>query len=217
MKRVIYVAGVNRKHLADAVDGCPYWLLSATLLRKYPSWLDNRLRNRKVIWDPGTFSQDAISYQGYLTFIDRYVKSGMPYLQYDEIRNPETTAFYLRDMRKRGYNPIPVFQPGGDESILQNELFVAIGALVGMDESTRMKYLDEILLDHKATAHVHFLGMRQHRWFKPYKQAISGDNTTWIPRSEANRRKTIEEWMKEYGEQWIPYEPKKEIQIVMGF
>lgn len=216
MKRIIYVAGVNRKHLAEQASSIPYWLLSATLLRKYPSWIEPYMRNREVIWDPGTFTDDCISYQGYRSYIDRNVKSKQQYLQYDEIGNPEATEWYLKDMRRRGYSPIPILQPGGNEQMLYTEKLVFIGGLVPMDELNRMQYLDKILIP-GLKAKVHLLGMMKHEWFSPYLSAVQGDNTSWIPRSEWNRRKTVEEWMKEYGEQWIPYSPREMVQMDMAF
>lgn len=215
MKRIIYVAGVNRKHLAEAADSVPYWLLSATLLRNYPSWLAMRLKGRKVRWDPGTFSEDAICYTKYRSMIDRYFRSADDYLQYDEIGDEEATTWYLKDMRRRGYKPIPVLQ-GQAFHLLRQEPLVAIGGLVRMEDQQRRKYLDEIFYDHKPLSKIHLLGMMKHEWFAPYEQALDGDNTSWIPRSEWNRRKTIPEWMKEYGEQWIPHKPRDFVQMAMG-
>lgn len=80
-----------------------------------------------------------------------------------------------------------------------------------MPESDRIRYLDG-LLEHPIRAKVHLLGMMAHKWFTPYSSVIQGDNTSWIPRSEWNRRKTVTEWMKEYGEQWIPHTPRKHYQ-----
>lgn len=216
MQRIIYVAGVNRKHLAEQASVCPYWLLSASLLRKYPSWIEPYMRNRTVIWDPGTFSEDCISYQGYRQYIDRHVKSKHTYMQYDEIGDHEATDWYLHDMRKRGYRPIPILQPGGDLEMLKNEALVFIGGLVRMQPEDRARYLDQILTPDKS-AKVHLLGMMQHEWFSPYSAAVQGDNTSWIPRSEWNRRKTVSEWMKEYGEQWVPHKPNRVIQLAMSF
>jgi hypothetical protein len=214
VKRIIYVAGVNRKHLAEQANSVPYWLLSATLLRKYPSWLESYMRNRTVIWDPGTFTEDCISYQGYRAYLDRHAKSKHMYMQYDEIGNPEATEWYLNDMRRRGYEPIPILQPGGDKGLLQNERMVFIGGTVPMSDGERMRYLDD-LLGPGITAKVHLLGMMKPEWFAPYQAAVQGDNTSWIPRSEWNRRKSIEEWMQEYGEQWIPHVPRNHIQMAL--
>ncbi|AGN33768.1 hypothetical protein PANG_00049 [Paenibacillus phage PG1] len=214
MKRIIYVAGVNRKHLAEQANSVPYWLLSATLLRKYPSWLESYMRNRTVIWDPGTFTEDCISYQGYRAYLDRHAKSKHMYMQYDEIGNPEATEWYLNDMRRRGYEPIPILQPGGDKGLLQNERMVFIGGTVPMSDGERMRYLDD-LLGPGITAKVHLLGMMKPEWFAPYQAAVQGDNTSWIPRSEWNRRKSIDEWMQEYGKQWIPHVPRNHIQMAL--
>ncbi|KKC49570.1 hypothetical protein VE23_25085 [Paenibacillus sp. D9] len=216
MQRIIYVAGVNRKHLAEHADGVPFWLLSATLLRKYPSWLDGRLKGRKVRWDPGTFSEDAISYPRYRSYIDRYVRSSDDYLQYDEIGDAEATAWYLQDMRRRGYAPIPVMQ-GNMHYLLRTEPLVAVGGLVRMSKDARRRYLDELFYDHRPASQIHLLGMLNPEWFAPYEQARYGDNTSWIPRDEWNRRKTIEAWLKEYGDQWIEFIPRELVQMAMGF
>ncbi|KPV60745.1 hypothetical protein QJ48_04275 [Paenibacillus sp. A3] len=215
MKRIIYVAGVNRKHLAAAASSIPYWLLSATLLRKYPTWLAQHMPNRTVLWDPGTFSEDAISYQGYRDYLDRYARSKDQYFQYDEIGDSEATAWYLKDMRKRGYEPIPILQ-GDAFHLLHTERMIGIGGLVRMRDDERRRYLDEIFYDHRPTARVHMLGMIRHEWFAPYEAAVQGDNTSWIPRADWNRRKSVEQWLKEYGEQWIPFVPREFMQGAIG-
>ncbi|MBU5356118.1 hypothetical protein KQI74_28095 [Paenibacillus barcinonensis] len=214
MKRTIYVAGVNRKHLAEQASSVPYWLLSATLLRKYPSWLDPYMRNRSVIWDPGTFSEDCISYHGYRSYLDRYAKSKHMYMQYDEIGDPEATAWYLQDMRRRGYEPVPILQPGGDTGLLQRDGLVFIGGTVRMRDDERMRYLDSLLLQ-PIKARVHLLGMMRPEWFAPYNSAVQGDNTSWIPRDAWNRRKTVSEWMKEYGSQWVAHKPREVVQMAL--
>jgi hypothetical protein len=211
VKRIIYVAGINRKHLAAHMDKIPYWLLSATLLRKYPAWIDLYMRNRSVIWDPGTFSEDCISYQGYRSYIDRNVKSKQLYMQYDEIGNPEVTEWYLKDMRKRGYNPIPILQPNGNESMLKTERLVCIGGLVPMQPTQRVNYLDRILTN-EVKAKVHLLGMIKHQWFSPYLNAVQGDNTTWVRGAAYKNNPDI---IKNYGEQWVPHKVNKILQLAL--
>jgi hypothetical protein len=197
------MAGVNRKHLAAQADRCPYWLLSVTLLRKYPNWLSNYLTNRIIMWDPGTFSDDSVSYKYYLNYLDRYARSKDEFLQYDEIGDHEATSFYLKDMRRRGYKPIPILQPNGDLTLLK-EKRIAIGGLVLMSKTNRKQYLNN-LLNKNVTANVHLLGMIGEKWFAPFNCSITGDSTTWIPRAEWNRKKSIDEWLMLYGEQWIPF------------
>lgn len=212
MQRLIYVAGVNRKHLAAAAQSVPAWLLSSTLLRKYPGWVEQYMtRHRAVRWDPGTFSEDAISYRGYRDYIHRHAKPWHDYLQYDEIGDAEATAWYLQDMRRRGMNPIPILQ-GNAFHLLQTEQHIAIGGLVRMPDVARANYLDEVFYQHKPACRIHLLGMMQHKWFAPYK-AVEGDNTSWIPRDEWNRRKSIDEWLIEYGEQWVQYQPREMYQM----
>jgi len=211
MNRTIYVAGVNRKHIAAAADRVPYWLLSATLLRKYPAWLSGYLSRRKVLWDPGTFSADAMAYHRYRDYLDRFARSEDEYLQYDEIGDAEATGWYLKDMRRRGYKPIPIYQPGASIELLQEQR-LALGGLVPMKSEARRHYLDELLYNGPVTARLHLLGMWRREWFEPYAHVISGDSTTWLPRGEYNRRKTQAEWLEGYGEQWIPFQPRSVIQ-----
>lgn len=168
-------------------------------------------RHRAVRWDPGTFSEDAISYRGYRDYIHRHAKPWHDYLQYDEIGDAEATAWYLQDMRRRGMNPIPILQ-GNAFHLLQTEQHIAIGGLVRMPDVARANYLDEVFYQHKPACRIHLLGMMQHKWFAPYK-AVEGDNTSWIPRDEWNRRKSIDEWLIEYGEQWVQYQPREMYQM----
>lgn len=127
INRLIYLAGVNRKHLAVAAEEVPAWLLSVTLLRKYPSWLESYLtKHRSVRWDPGTFSHDPVSYGTYRDYLYNHAKPHHTYLQYDEIGDPEATAYYLQDMRKRGMKPIPILQ-GNAFHLLQQEPHLAKG------------------------------------------------------------------------------------------
>ena len=124
-------------------------------------------------------------------------------MQYDEIGDHEATSFYLKDMRRRGYKPIPILQPNGDLTLLK-EKRIAIGGLVSMSKTNRKQYLNN-LLKKNVTANVHLLGMIGEKWFAPFNCSITGDSTTWIPRAEWNRKKSIDEWLMLYGEQWIPF------------
>ncbi|PWK03949.1 hypothetical protein [Tumebacillus permanentifrigoris] len=218
MKRTIYVAGVNRKHLAAAASSCRFWLLSVTLIRKrggeIPDWLRpyHADPERRFRFDPGTFSEGPVSYQTYRLFLDRWCRPQDDYLQYDEIGDPEATAWYLKDMRRRGYDPIPVLQPGGD-TILLREPKVAIGGLLSLREEVRMLYLDRLLHGpNKPAGEVQLLGIGKQDWYERYDVATSGDCTSWIPRSEWNRRKSIEQWMEHFGEVEIPHAPLMTLQ-----
>lgn len=57
MKRLIYMAVINRKHLAAAAQGVPYWLLSATLLRKYPDWIEPYMTKKEQCYGTLEHSQ----------------------------------------------------------------------------------------------------------------------------------------------------------------
>ena len=215
MKRTLYLAGVNTRPLAGAADPVRWWLLSFTLLRRkgnrIPDWILPLIAERRVIWDPGTFAERAVSYLDYRRFLASIAHRGDPYLQYDEIGDPEATAWYLRDMRRRGFTPIPILQPGGDPDLLGEER-MAIGGLVPMPREHRQRYLDDLFYGQpRRIGRVHLLGIVAREWFERYP-ALSGDSTTWIPRGPFNRSRTIPEWLGDYGEQEIPWRPPAEIQ-----
>ncbi len=217
MRRTFYLAGVNRKGLAAAASPVEYWLLSFTLLRRQanglPEWLHPYLTGRQVVWDPGTYADRAVSYLDYRRFLDSIRGRGDPYLQYDEVGDADATGWYLRDMRRRGYEPIPVLQPGGDVRLLE-EPRVAIGGLVPMPPHQRQAYLDELFYGDgrmQPVGQVHLLGIVARQWFMRYP-ARSGDATTWLPRSEWNRSRSIAEWLSAFGEQDVPFRPPGEIQ-----
>ena len=206
MMRTIYAAGINGGRRAAEAAVCPYWLLSVTLLRrKIPPWLSVHLPGLTILWDPGTFMAGAVSYRDYRRFLEQHEPWCRDYLQYDEPGDPVATAWYLGDMRRRGFHPIPVLQPGGDLSLL-DEPQVAIGGLVPMSRLARIAYLDALFYPKgypRRVGHVHLLGMSQAFWFLRYP-AASGDSTTWIPRAPYNRRKTVAQWLAEYGRRPIP-------------
>lgn len=209
MRRIIYAAGVNTKRLAETASQCPYWLLSVSLLPKKgpPAWLEPYL-GRNVLWDPGTFSVDARTYPHYREWLSRYVRPHHRYLSYDEIGgDPDLNMAYLQDLRRRGFNPIPVYHPGMPKSVLSAPR-VAVGSLVGMQaDEVRQRHLDGLFYGEvnafRPDAEVHLLGMGKDSWFERYP-ATSGDSTTWIPRFPWNRETTTDEWMRRYGVQEIP-------------
>lgn len=213
MRRTIYVAGINTWTRLPALSVCNYWLLSVTQVRTragIPKQLQPYLPGRKIIWDPGTFSDNAISYLNYRRFIEDHVRPEHDYLQYDEIGDPEATAWYLADMRRRGFNPIPILQPGGSEALF-DEPRLAIGGIARKSWSWKMRfdYLDKLFYPPtgpRKVNWVHLLGMGRREVFERYP-AASGDATTWIPRQKPHRRKSIAEWMEQYGEQDIPLNP----------
>ena len=123
MMRTLYVAGVNTRPLAASANACDSWLLSYTLLARVADWIAPWMRPylepRRIIWDPGTFSNHAATYAQYLAFLDAIGRDTGTYLQYDVVGDARQTAHYLEDMRNRGYDPVPILQPGGDAIILQ--------------------------------------------------------------------------------------------------
>lgn len=215
LKRIIYVAGVNNWNRLQELSVCPYWLLSVTLIRRKNGGVSPKLLpyfNRiNILFDPGTFSYDSVSYLNYRRFLEEYAQPHHQYLQYDEIGDPEATAWYLQDMRRRGFNPIPILTPGGDPSMLSLPV-VAVGGVAKMSRKQRFEYLDSLFYPNgvlRKTYRVHLLGLGHEDYFRRYP-ATSGDSTTWIPRQEPHRRKSIAEWMKSYGEQYIPFEGIRE-------
>lgn len=169
------------------------------------SWIEPYLHGRQVMFDPGTFSRGAVSYLDYRRFIEDYQPS--LYLQYDEIGDPEATAWYLSDMRRRDFAPIPIMQPGADPTMLDTEPKLALGGLAVMSKPKRQEYLDSLFYPNgelRKVGWVHLLGISPEQWFERYP-ASSGDSTTWLPRNKWNRHKSLDEWVQWYGERDIPF------------
>ncbi|MDN4090876.1 hypothetical protein [Paenibacillus polymyxa] len=142
-------------------------------------------------------------YQSYLSYIDAHVLSQHSYLQYDDFRDPNATTWYLKDMRQRGYNPLPILQPGGNNMLLHTEDIVFMSGLLQMDDMERSVYLDKHLMV-GIRAKVHLLGIKDTHWFAPYAAAIQGDHSFRGDHSFWRHRR---ERSVEFGEQWIPYSP----------
>ncbi|MGG1673993.1 hypothetical protein ACIFOE_25870 [Paenibacillus sp. NRS-1783] len=203
MKRTMYVSGLTTKSLAQQAQVIPYWLLSVAQLRSYPEWLDPYVCKRTVIWSPGTESERP-DYLGYLSYIDEHVMGQHTYLQYDDFRDPNATTWYLKDMRRRGYNPLPVLQPGGNSMLLHTEDLVFLSGLLEMDDMERSAYLDKHLMV-GIRAKVHLQGIKDANWFAPYAAAIQGDHG--LTDNHSFWRLHRSERSGEFGEQWIPYSP----------
>lgn len=74
-----------------------------------------------------------------------------------------------------------------------------------MSSDSRRLYLDQLFgSGDRPTGRLHLLGMWRAEWFERYP-VTSGDSTTWIPRGPYNRQRTVEEWLREFGQQHIPY------------
>ncbi|QDA30237.1 hypothetical protein [Paenibacillus polymyxa] len=203
MKRTIYVSGLTTKSLAHQARVIPYWLLRVSELRRYPEWLDPYVTNRSVMWSAGS-GIDRPDYMGYLSYIDKHIIGRHAYLQYDDFRDPNATTWYLKDMRRRGYNPLPILQPGGNSMLLHSEDLVFLSGLLQMDDMERSDYLDKHLMV-GIRAKVHLLGIKDAPWFAPYAAAIQGDHS--LRETHGFWRQRCTERSDEFGEQWIPYSP----------
>lgn len=204
MKRTIYVSGINTKSQAHQAQVIPFWLLSVAEMRTYPKWLDLYVTNRSVVWSAGGAEIERPDYWSYLSYIDEHVMGHHAYLQYDDFCNADATTWYLKDMRRRGYKPIPILQPGGNSMLLHFEDLVFMSGLPEMNDMERSAYLDKHLMV-GIRAKVHLLGINDARWFVPYSSAIQGDH-----RIIANHRfwgHHRRERSIKFGEQWIPYSP----------
>ncbi len=205
--RVIYVAGVNRKHLAEQADCCGYWLLSfGSLPKRWPEWLDSYLQGRMVLWDPGTFSPEPPTYERYLSLLHEHARPQDEALAYDVIGDGERTAWYLADMQRRGLAVVPVWQRGMGPELLSLPR-CAVGGLVPRTPRQRVAVLRQLFWlpdgQLRPVGRVHLLGMGSYDLLRQVP-AYSGDSRSWLAPWAWNRSRTPEEWMSRYGEQEVP-------------
>jgi len=205
--RTIYVAGVNRRALAEVAAGCAYWLLSfGSLPRRWPIWLDAYLAGRSVLWDPGTFAERHPTYEQYCRLLADHAQRGHEALAYDVIGDGEQTSWYLRDMQRRGLPVTPIWQRGMDSSLLESPR-CAVGGLVPLTPTERAALLASLFWHADGTlrpvGRVHLLGMGSRGLFAKVP-AISGDSRSWLGPWRWNRQRSMTDWMAAYGKQWIP-------------
>lgn len=205
IKRLYYVAGIDRPKYAEQWKDHKYWLLSVALVGSKRTgvkpWIEPYLKTHKILFDPGVFSKGfSITLDEYIAFVKRYaVPYGHEYLQLDTIGNAEETERNLEAMRAAGLDPIPVLQTGGDPELLK-EPRVAIGGLLLMGKARRCEYLKQLFAE-PGLGSIHLLGVTDAELVQ-YTTADTMDSTSWIPRRGPKRAR---DWSNDYGERFIPY------------
>lgn len=119
----------------------------------------------------------------YLNFIEKLQKqfSSMRFMALDSIGNQKKTLENLREIRKRGFNPVPIFTRSSDFSPL-DEMYsgsdlVALGGLGsgGKNDDGYVKFF----MNQNKGRRIHWLGFSKERmvnYYKPY----SIDNSEWV-------------------------------------
>lgn len=204
-----------------------YWVLSITALRrkterKFPEWVWRHATNQSlsIIWDPGTFADDAINYPTYRRIAMDVILSNWPYhklMQYDEVGDPEATIWYRHDLRRRGIPCLSVIQPGESNlDWMESEQEFFVGGLVPMTQQPDRltAYLDGLFYPNgqrRAFGRVHLLGVGQ-EWVMQRYPATSSDNTSFIKRVFVDKSKRLDDLIPLYGERDIPYVPPQSVQ-----
>ena len=106
---------------------------------------------RPFFLDSGAYSAMTrgvtIDFAGYCDFIERYIDKIDPYASLDVIGDWKGSAMYHDKMLAQGLNPIPTFHFGSPIEELRRLLkiadYVALGGMVGKDQTTVRLWLDK--------------------------------------------------------------------------
>lgn len=235
--RRLFVAGIDRERYAAEWSACDYWLLNATTLWRatgeLPEWLAPHVWGGKVVlWDPGTFAAEALSFMEYVTMLRQVIHPYHYALSYDVPGKPHLTLWYFERMLQIGGDPIPVIQPGIDpRGILKawkdygkgKHGRLAIGGILKYStDEERFAYLDSIFYpDGPGSApawldgvDVHLLGILDPVYYARYP-AATGDSSSAIRRI-AKREGTLADWLPRYGLVDLPFEGPGQMQARFG-
>ena len=149
------------------------------LLKKFPK---NDLR---FVLDSGAFtawkSGNPIELDDYCTFLEKLPIKPWRYFTLDVIGDPDKTAVNFEKMLQRGFNPIPIYQPGEDikafDYFYSKSDVVAIGGINGFRGKKRKGYIHGAMKVANGRK-VHLLGFTNMDYIKLYKPYMC-DSSTW--------------------------------------
>lgn len=143
---------------------------------------DNTDRTRVVV-DSGAFTAfqagKPIALDDYCRFLESLPFTPWRYFTLDVIGNPAATRANYDEMRRRGFNPVPIFTRGEDpaelEAYYETSDLVGIGGLVG---TLGNKGFVNGIMRHVAGRRVHWLGFVNHRYLKAHRPYMA-DSSSW--------------------------------------
>lgn len=143
----LFVAGNGRSPNSSQVDydtGTRNRLLSYAFVNDWAKeevkfWIENRPPHSSVLLDSGAFSLwrlgVPITLDSYCEYLERHKDALSAYIVLDVIKDLEGTKRNLKEMRRRGFDPLPVYHSDcepiseWEEILAENTGYVCLGGL----------------------------------------------------------------------------------------
>lgn len=140
-------------------------------------WFQQHRSSVRLLIDSGAFSAfsrgQPVTLDGYMAFLDSLQSQGVPVWRYfalDVIGDPVATRANYLEMRKQGFNPVPIFTRGEDlkhlDEYYETSDVVALGGLVG---TGRAAGFVNGVMRHVGNRRVHLLGFTREQYLKHYR------------------------------------------------
>lgn len=191
MELYFVVTGASRAEIEAISEVTPDNLLASFLyfrnmnLKEYFKKIGYVPKN--FMLDSGAFSAFTtgrnISLIDYMNYIDEYRMWIKYYISLDVIGDPEMTLDYYRIMKKKGYDPIPVFHYGAEEKYLAEYAsqtdYIALGATVPILNKAKVaQWIRDIQIRYPSIR-LHLLGCNSNEVIR-MTGIESCDSATWI-------------------------------------
>jgi hypothetical protein len=142
----------------------------------------------EILLDSGAYSAwtkgkniSPIDYMNFITTNKKYIDK---YITLDVIGEPELTLKYYEIMKLKGFDPLPVFHYGDDETYLRLYLkegckYIALGNTVPIKDKNKVAEWVNHLTDTYPDTHFHLLGSSSTKVTQK-TNLYSVDSSTWI-------------------------------------
>lgn len=138
-----------------------------------------RERKIKIFLDSGAFQawkkEIQIDIKDYMDFVEENKDIIHTYSLYDVIGDPKKTEENYLKMKKEGFNPFPIYQPGMDPDMYQDQ-YVGLGGLVPLNFKQKVKLIKK----YSMKKHLHIFGVNNLELLRLFPQTQSADASSWL-------------------------------------
>lgn len=169
----------------------PNLLLSYYYFKKIilEEWCNNLGYKPNIILDSGAYSAfnkgKSIDFKSYMDYINNNKDYIQYYMNLDDVIDPDISYWSYLVMKKKGFNPIPVYHYGEDEKYLKNyikrnEKFIALGGTVPEKNKVKVAEWINYTINKYPDILFHHLGSTSKKILDNCPRLYSCDASTWI-------------------------------------
>lgn len=205
---IIYFVTCNVKVEIEAIKKIrpPNLLLSYFYFKKInlKDWCDNLGYKPNIMLDSGAYSAfnkgKSIDFKSYMNYIEINKNYIQYYFNLDEIGDPDISFWSYLVMKKKNFNPIPVFHYNENEKYLEhyikrNEKYIALGGTVPEKNKTKIAEWINYIINKYPQIEFHHLGSTSKIILEKCIKLKSCDSSTWIIQAVMGNPSEIAEGM----------------------